>query len=118
MTALLYVPIVLSLVVLAAHFLRFGNTIGVAVSLLLVGLLFIRQAWVSRLVQLALVLGTVEWLRTLYMLAQWRAAQGEPATRMVIILGGVAAVTLCSAMLFQSKSLKRIYCLAARDAQK
>ena len=118
MTALLYVPIVLSLAVLAAHFLRYGSTIGVAASLLLIGLLFIRQAWVAWLVQVALVLGTVEWLRTLYLLAQWRSSQGESATRMVIILGSVAAVTLCSALLFQSRPLKRTYGLESTEDQK
>lgn len=109
MKALLYVPIVLSLTVLGAHFLRYGSDIGVGASMVLVGLLFIRQPWVARLVQVALVLGAVEWLRTLYALAQWRAAQGEPLTRMIVILGSVAAVTFCSALLFQSKTLKRIY---------
>ncbi len=109
MRALLYIPIVLSLVVLCAHFLRDGNEFGVAGALLLIGLLFVRRAWVARVVQGALVLGAVEWIFTLYQLAQWRAAQGQPATRMVIILGGVALVTLCSALLFQSNTLKRIY---------
>ena len=109
MTALLYIPIVLSLAVLGAHFLRYDSMIGVAGSLLLIGLLFVRQAWVARLVQVALVLGAVEWLRTLYVLAQWRASQGEPATRMIVILGSVAVVTVCSALLFQSATLKKIY---------
>ena len=109
MTALFYIPIVLSLAVLGAHFLRYDSMIGVAGSLLLIGLLFIRQAWIARLVQVALVLGSIEWLRTLYLLAQWRASQGEPATRMIVILGSVAVVTLLSAVLFQSRTLKRIY---------
>jgi len=109
MTVLLYVPVVLSLVVLGAHFLRYDSVIGVAGSLLLIGLLFVRQAWVARLVQVALVLGAVEWLRTLFMLAQARAALGQPATRMILILGVVAAVTFCSAFLFQSKTLKKVY---------
>ena len=109
MTALFYIPIVLSLAVLGAHFLRYDSMIGVAGSLLLIGLLFIRQAWIARLVQVALVLGSIEWLRTLYLLAQWRASQGEPATRMIVILGSVAAVTLLSAVLFQSKALKKVY---------
>lgn len=109
MTVLLHVPIVLSLVVVGAHFLRYDNVIGVAVSLLLIGLLFIRQAWVARLVQVALILAAAEWLRTLYALAQVRAALGQPATRMILILGCVAVVTFCSAFLFQSKALKKTY---------
>lgn len=109
MTLLLYVPIVLSLTVLGAHFLRYGNDIGVAASLVIIGLLLIRKAWVARLVQVALVLGAIEWLRTLFFLAQMRAAMGQPATRMTIILGAVAVVTFCSALLFQSTRLKKIY---------
>jgi len=109
MTFLLYVPIILSLLVLGAHFLRYESFIGVAVSLVLIGLLFIRQLWVARLVQVALVLGAAEWVRTLIALAQARAAMGQPATRMIIILGVVAAVTLCSALLFQSTRLKKMY---------
>ncbi len=109
MTFLLYVPVVLSLLMLGAHFLRDQSHIGVAVSLLLVGLLFIRRAWVARLVQVALVLGALEWLHTLYVLAKLRAAMGQPATRMIVILGVVAAVTFCSALLLQSARMKRIY---------
>ncbi|MCP5091877.1 MAG: hypothetical protein GY949_13235 [Gammaproteobacteria bacterium] len=115
MKALLYILIVLSSIALGAHFLRYGSDIGVGASVVLVGLLFIRQAWAARLVQVALVLGAVEWLRTLYALAQWRAAQGEPLTRMIVILGSVAAVTFCSALLFQSKTLKKIYRLGGDE---
>ena len=105
----LYIPIVLSLVVLGAHFLRDGLGIGLTICVLLIGLLFVRRVWAARLVQLALVLGAFEWVLTLYTLAQVRAAQGMPATRMVIILGAVALVTLVSALLFQTRALRNIY---------
>jgi len=107
--ALLYIPVVLSLVVLGAHFMRYGHSIGVAGSLVLIALLFIRQSWVARLVQVVLVLGALEWLRTLYDLLLVRAAMGEPTGRMIIILGSVAVVTACSALVFQTKSLKGTY---------
>ena len=106
---LLYIPIVLSFVVLGAHFLRYGNSIGVFVALALTGLLFVRRPWVARLMQVMLVLGTLEWLRTMYELAQMRALHGQPYGRMLVILGIVATVTLCSALLFQSATLKKIY---------
>jgi len=112
---LLYVPVVLSIVILGAHFMRYGNSIGVFGSLVLIILLFVRRAWVARMVQVVLVLGALEWVRTLYELVQWRAAQGEPATRMVIILGVDAAVTFGSALLFQAKTLKKIYRLAGGE---
>ena len=112
MTALLYIPIVLSLVALGAHFLRFGNELGVIAAIVLIGLLFLRRAWVARLVQVALVLGTIEWLWTMYTLVQIRAAQSAPSTRMVLILGAVALVAFGSALLFQTQRLKRAYKLA------
>ena len=107
--ALLYIPIVLSLVILGAHFMRFGNLAGVFVFLGLIALLFVRRAWVARLMQVVLVLGALEWIRTLYELVQVRAALGQPFIRMTLILGVVVAVSFCSALLFQSPALKRIY---------
>lgn len=107
--ALFLVPIVLSLVVLGAHFLRFGSYIGVFAALLLIALLFLRKPWVARLMQVALVLGALEWLRTAYELGHMRALQGEPYGRMLVILGVVASVALCSALLFQTKTLKDMY---------
>ena len=106
---LLYVPVVLSILVLGAHFLRFGNWIGVYAALLLIALLFVRRPWVARLMQVVLVFGTLEWLRTMYELAHMRALHGQPYGRMLVILGAVAAVTFCSALLFQSKALKKTY---------
>jgi hypothetical protein len=59
--------------------------------------------------QVVLVLGTLEWLRTMYELAHIRALHGQPYGRMLVILGVVAAVTFCSVLLFQSKALKKMY---------
>ena len=106
---LLYIPVVLSILVLGAHFLRYGNSIGVFVALLLIALLFLRRPWVARLMQIVLVLGTLEWLRTMYELGHIRALHGQPYGRMLVILGIVAAVTLCSALLFESKTLRERY---------
>ena len=106
---LLYIPIVLSLVVMGAHFMRYGHDILVAGAVLMIALLFIRQPWVARLAQVVLALGALEWVLTLYGLIQVRAAMDQPYTRMAVILGTVAAVTLCSALLFQTKELKKIY---------
>ena len=106
---LIYAPVVISLAVLGAHFLRYGNSVGVIGAVALIGLLFVRQAWVARLMQVVLVVGALEWIRTLYELVQLRVALGQPYTRMLIILGVVAAVTFCSALLFQLPTMKRVY---------
>ena len=112
---LLYIPVVLSILVLGAHFLRYGSSIGVFASLVLIGLLFVRRPWVLRLMQVFLVLGALEWVRTMYELAHMRALHGQPYGRMLVILGIVATVTLCSALLVQSATLKKRYGLERQE---
>jgi hypothetical protein len=101
--------IVLSCLVLGAHFLRFGALPLVAFCLFLPFLLFIRQPWAGRLVQLALVLGGLEWIRTVVVLIGERQAAGEPWVRMAAILGVVTLVTLVSAATFQVEPMRSIY---------
>ena len=113
-TAALLFPVILSLAVLGAHFLRDGSWIGVIGALVLMILLFVRRAWVARLIQAVLILGALEWIRTLYVLVTVRAAHGLPFTRMAVILGVVAALSLASAMLFQMPTLKKRYRLGSR----
>jgi hypothetical protein len=106
-TILLLTPAVLSLLILAAHFLRHGRIELVLLALAFVGLLAVPRAWAARALQGALVAGAAEWVRTLHRLWEVRAAAGMPATRMALILGVVAAVTLLSALAFQAGPLKR-----------
>ena len=112
-TFLAYTPIVLSYLLLGAHFLRYQNWLGVAAALVLIGLLLVRRPWVARLAQLALVLSAAEWVWTTLQLVDLRAAHGQPYTRMAIILSVVALWTLLSALLFQLPALKRVYRLDA-----
>ena len=99
---------------LGAHFLRYGNWLGVIGAIVLIALLFVRRSWVARLLQVVLVLGALEWARTLYALAVVRAAHDLPYLRMSVILAAVALVSLCSALLFQLQTLKRLYGLDKR----
>ncbi|MBT8104994.1 MAG: hypothetical protein HKP05_05070 [Woeseiaceae bacterium] len=107
--ALAYIPIVLSFLLLGAHFLRDGAIAGVAASLLIIGLLFLRRPWVARLAQVALVAATIVWAFTLYDLVQMRATLGLPYTRMAIILGSVSAMAMLSTFLFQTRLLRDVY---------
>ena len=106
---LAFVLIVLSLLVLGAHFLREGNTPFVIACLLLIGLLPVRHVLVARFVQAALVLGALEWLWTLYRLVEVRVALEQPYIRMTVILVVVATMTFCSALLFRTRSLREVY---------
>ncbi len=107
--ALALTPIVLSLVLLGAHFLRDGNTPLVVACLALIGLLPVRHVLVARIVQAALVLGALEWLWTLYRLLEMRVALGQPYTRMTVILAVVATLTFCSTLLFETRGMREVY---------
>jgi hypothetical protein len=106
---LLLVPAGLSALVLGAHFLRRGDLALVVVCLALLGGLFVRRLWAARLVQLALIAGALEWLRTLAQLLPARRAAGEPWVRLVAILGGVALLALLGAALFETRRLRERY---------
>ncbi len=116
--AALYIPVILSLLVLAAHFLRSGDSVLAFASLVVPALLLVPQPWAARLVQLVLVLGALEWIRTLIILAQGRIADGEPFVRLTVILGVVVIVTGCSALVFQTAGFKRFYRLNGRNRGK
>src|SRR5262249_29459532 len=109
MTGLMLVPVVLSLVVLGAHFLRSGSYLVVGVVLLLIALLGVRRRFTPPVVRIALLLGTLEWVRTLWRLASDRMQEGRPYLRLVAILGGVALLTGLSALLFRTARLRGWY---------
>lgn len=103
------IPVILSAILLAAHFSRAGLP---AISLLALGLpflLLVRKPWAARTVQLALVLGGLEWLRAAWGYVQQRMALGEPWTRLLVILGVVALLTWASALVFRSPRLRPIW---------
>ena len=109
MKILTFAIAVLSLVVLGAHFMRYGNDVGMVLSVAPIALLFVRRPWAARVIQVVLVFGAFEWATTLVGLVQMRMAQGLPATRLAIILGTVIVVTLAAALLFETRAMKRVY---------
>lgn len=109
MTFVCLIPVVLSFAVLAAHFLRDGNIVLVAASLFLPVLLFYPRPGVARLLQVALLLAGLEWLRTMSNIVDARAAAGVPYVKTVVILAGVALFTVASAFAFHLPRLRRRY---------
>jgi hypothetical protein len=116
-TVLLHLPIVFSLLLLGAHFLRDGATLLVVLSVGLCLLLFVARPWAARTVQIALVLGSLEWVRTLTVLALQRQHAGVPWLRMALILGAVAALALLAAWLFRTPRLARRFGLDRREGR-
>lgn len=96
----------LALAVLAAHFYRDASWPGVAACAALFVLLAVPRAWAVRVLQAGLVLGALEWLRTLVVLVQVRLALGQPWLRLALVLGAVAALTAVSALVLQPRSTR------------
>jgi hypothetical protein len=109
MNFLKLLPIIFSALLLGAHFYRAGLSPLVVFALLFPGLLFLRRVWVVRLVQIILVLGALEWVRTLLILVAERRADGQPWERLAIIIVLVAVFTGCAALLFCCRSLRKSY---------
>jgi len=100
------IPVVISFLLLAAHFLRQDNLVVVGVCLALPAFIFVRRPWVTYLLSLALLLGGIEWLRTLLAIASRRQMIGDPWVRMAAILGVIAALTLFSILVFLNKRVR------------
>ena len=81
LNAVRLLPVVLVLAILAAHFYRaqawvpFGVTVGLA------PLLLVRAPWAARVLQAALALGALEWLRTAAALVALRQSMGHGWSR-------------------------------------
>lgn len=106
---LLVAVVILALLLLGAHFLHAGRLLLVLAVLVLVVLAPVRRRGIARTIQIVLVLGSLEWLRTLAVLVAERGREGRPATRLAIILGSVMLVTLTAAFLFQTRRLRARY---------
>ena len=102
----------LALLLLAGHFYRADWLLPAALSAALTLLLLVPRPWAARTLQVALLLGAVEWLRTLAAFAAMRVAVGQPYLRLVLILGAVAAFTLLAAWVFQRRTLRHHFRLA------
>lgn len=106
-------PLLLSLLptvaalMLAAHFYRAGDWPLAALALASIALLAVPRAWAARALQIALLVGALEWLRTLAALAAARMAGDQPYLRLTIVLLAVAAFTAASAAVFRHPRLRQ-----------
>ena len=103
--ALLLLP-AFALLLLGAHFFRAALVPLTVVCLGLLALLFVRARWAWLTLQVALAIGALEWLRTAWEFASMRAAMGQPYTRLLVILGGVALVTALAALVLRTRAAR------------
>ena len=103
MTILFMAAPLVAFLVLAAHFFRADNQLGLWVSLLAIVLMFVRRPWAARALQVLLVLGSLEWLRSTVTLIQARSELGQPFLRLALILGAVILLTCCRRSSFRRR---------------
>lgn len=109
MNILRLLPVIASFALLAAHFYRAELTLLVGLCAFFPLLLFLRKPWVPQLFQGVLIIGALEWLRTLYMLAAMRIGFEQPWGRLAVILAAVALFTALSGLVFNTRSLRTRY---------
>lgn len=108
-------PVILAFGLLAAHFSRANMPPAVIVSLITPFLLLIRKPWIARSIQVLLLIGAAEWIRSMLGYIQVRKDIGEDWGRLAIILVVVALLTASSALVFRGKSLKKRYHLVKSE---
>ncbi len=101
-----YIPIILSSLIFAAHFLRDGDLAITVIIALMPLLLLLRKAWVPVVLQVLAYAATITWLYTAYDIMQTRIAMGMPYVRMLAILIAVALFSAWSGWLLNTRRVK------------
>lgn len=109
MALIFSLPVILSFLLVAAHFFRAGQTAGVVAALAFPFLLLVPRRWIAWALQAALLLAAAEWVMMLARMVRERQALGEPAVRLGVILGAVAAFTAASAAVFFIPAMRSRY---------
>lgn len=97
---------VLAALLIAAHFLRFGNLLGVAICLAAPLLFLARRRWSLLLLEGLAYVAAIIWLWTAWQIAMERSPFGQPWLRAALILGAVAAVSALAGGLLRSKAMQ------------
>jgi len=102
-------PVFLSVLLLGAHWFRADQSVLVLLTLSVPLVLFVLRPWAVRIVQIELIIGAIEWIRTTVILAMARESLGLPWSRLVVILGSVTLLTVFSVFVFGLDSLRKRY---------
>jgi len=104
-----FLVVFISILMFAAHFYRAGHEI-LAYSVLASPLILILRKWyTARVIQVLLFIATIQWWITIDKIARMRMAFNMPFYRFTVIMSSVAIFTLLSILVFESKSMKKIY---------
>lgn len=107
--ALRTILVVLSSLLIGAHFLRHGNVVAVLLCLVAPFLLLLKKRWVLIVLQCFLYGAALLWLLYTRVLVHQRMLEHRPFRGVILILGSVALVTVLSGLLLNSRSMKDRY---------
>ncbi len=109
MTILRLLPVFLSSLLIAAHFKR-ADMIAIAlVCIATPTILFTKKFWAVRVVQVFLIISSLEWIRTTINLVQLRIEHDQDWKRLAVILITVALFTGCSSLIFKKSTVKELF---------
>lgn len=108
MTVRITLYIIVALLI-AAHFLRIGNMVAVALCLATPLLFLVRRAWSLWALQALAYVATLIWLITAWQIAATRIAFGAPWLSAAAILVVVAAVSALAGILLRSRTMQLRY---------
>jgi len=103
------IPLIISWLILAAHFLRYGNFVLAGVCLAVPLSLLIQKRAVLNTVQWLTFGGVLLWIKIGIDLVTFRLAIHVDYTRLMIILSAVALFTLGSGLLLYHRSFRKLY---------
>ena len=102
-------PVIISFLLLGAHFLRAGN-FPLTLGAVLVPLLLLVKAWWSvTIVQLFTYIGVIIWVKTAMQIYLRRVIFGRPWGKAMMILGAVSLFTAFAGLLLSSSVVKKKY---------
>jgi len=101
--------LIITYLLLSAHFLRDGDTLLSIACLIIPFLLFIKKKWSLIVVQLFTYLGVIVWIMTLINLINERVQSNDQWIRMILILLLIIALTTYVSIFLNSKIIKDKY---------
>lgn len=102
-------PALVALLLLAAHFYRSTHFVWMLLCVGTLGLTWVRHPVAARSMQVALWLGSLEWLRTAATLVLERQQAQLPFVRLGLILSAVTLLTALSSLVFESRSVRAYF---------
>jgi hypothetical protein len=103
------IPLIISWLILAAHFLRYGNLVLAGLCLAVPLSLLIQKRVVLNTVQWLTFGGVLLWIKIGIDLVTYRLAIHVDYTRLMIILSAIALFTLGSGLLLYHRSFRKLY---------